>query len=161
MVLEALQWNNLVRLTQRVRDRYVNFNDERPGEYCCGEAAVEIGYELFRSLGKANFLKYIICPFLHIIKESIRHSVIVVGEGGKDLEQRFRLGTKLDPTIFQYQQTHPQLRGLNKRCVFTGDYPGIYTGEIEEDIRVYQELARRISGKRVNSSNKAKVLAHL
>jgi len=145
MGLEALQWDSLVRIAEEARARYVDFNDAKPGEYFCGRAAVEMGYDLYRSLGKRAFERHVACVVLSVTGESMGHTILVVGKGGKDIETRFEFGIKLDPTIHQFQQIHPQLRTLNRQCVFTDDYPKIYREGIKRDVFFQMELKKKIA----------------
>jgi hypothetical protein len=148
MGLEALNWDNLERIADVARDKYVNFSDERPGKNCCGRAALDMAYELYVQMGRRNFQRYVACVVIPIVGEVMTHSVLVVGRGGKDMETRFELGVKLDPTIYQFQQTHPELKALGKKCIFTDDYPEIKKEGVREDAIFHTEFVEKLASTR-------------
>lgn len=125
MGLEALQLNNLVRIAEEAKDRYVNLNLPLPGKASCGEVQEFIAEKLYAQLGNKLFERTVSSAFFKT-KDGRKHFLIVVGGKKPDFRQTFKFGTKLDPTICQFRDIHPELDQLNGRVVFNGDYPKIY-----------------------------------
>ncbi len=52
--------------------------------------------------------------------------MVVVGGKKPEFKETFELGTKIDPTIYQFRDINPRLNELGRKIVFNSDYPRIY-----------------------------------
>ncbi len=149
MGLEALQWQNLVRIAEEARDKYVDFNRPLPGEAHCGEVREFIAEQLYRQLRAENFGRYVHCAIFNVADKRC-HVLIVVGGKKLDFRQTFEFGVKLDPSIYQFRDIHPDLDDLNRRAVFNGDYPKVYVPDsLKEDSNfatVAEAIKMRVKG---------------
>jgi hypothetical protein len=135
MGLEALQLDNLTRIAETARDKYVDFKDKLPGEAGCGLAQEFIAEMLYTQLGRKDFNKYVSSAKIKV-KDGRSHFLIVIGGKKPDFSKTFEYGIKLDPTIYQFIDIHPELDLLKRQCVFNEDYPKIYDLDfiLEDDI---------------------------
>jgi len=132
MGLEALQWDNLVSIAEEAKSKYTN-NKNPLGAGGCGEARGFIASRLYTQLGPKLFDRLVSLCFFKV-KDNRGHFLIVVGGKKPDFKQTFEFGIKLDPTIYQFKNLHPELESLNQQVVFNGDYPKIYIPEsLRED----------------------------
>jgi hypothetical protein len=140
MGLEALQWDNLVRIAEEARARYVDFKRPLPGAACCGAVTEFIAERLCGQLGSEIFNRYVHSAHFKVA-DGRGHILIVVGGKKLDFGQTFEFGIKLDPSVYQFRDLHPELYRLNGQSVFNGDYPKIYVpGSVKEDTNFFPTI---------------------
>ncbi len=128
MKLEALQWGNLVRITEEARKYAVHPSDETPGQGGCGIAIDYLASKLFRKIKKEGFREYISLASFKVM-DGRGHTIIVIRKKLPDFDDTFQQGIKLDPTIQQFRDLYPRLKRLGKQSVFKNNYPEIYNPE--------------------------------
>lgn len=122
MGLEALQWDNLVKIAHEARVRYVRLTDAAPGKDKCGNAAVYMADRLFCQLVNEDYFdKYVHCIRFSVSNGGGGHCAIVIGGKKPDIKDTFRFGIKMDPTIIQFARLFPDMD--TSKVVFRDDYP--------------------------------------